>query len=244
MKVRYSEKLKNPLWQKKRLLIFERDGFRCTKCGSDKKTLHVHHKRYLEGHNPWEYEDRDLITLCEDCHTREHKKPTKNLRGTIAPNPGRVGPCLKYKDGQWNDYRDAEMDGKIHACEIISQVVYTLLGSFDIIGYKYQSWITSEEFTQLTCATYVCEYQKNKLTVCFWYGSNSGAGYKIFNNVKASIHQMVYEQDLSLPDFTLQALNFEDRHVPWEETIFASDFIQGMEWFSRDNLHGRKFIDD
>lgn len=67
----YSEKLKDPRWQKKRLEIFERDSFCCQKCLSEDKTLHVHHKKYQHGKEPWEYDDKWLVTLCEDCHTFE-----------------------------------------------------------------------------------------------------------------------------------------------------------------------------
>jgi hypothetical protein len=65
----YSEKLKDPRWQKKRLHIFQRDGFACTNCHDDQKTLHVHHKKYSS--NPWESKDGDLVTLCAECHDYE-----------------------------------------------------------------------------------------------------------------------------------------------------------------------------
>lgn len=64
----YSEKLKDPRWQKKRLEVMQRDGFKCTRCNCDTQTLHVHHIRYIEGREPWDYEIIDLTTLCEDCH--------------------------------------------------------------------------------------------------------------------------------------------------------------------------------
>lgn len=64
----YSEKLRDPRWQKMRLLIMERDGFTCRHCRSAEKTLNVHHHFYTKGAMPWEYETDDLITLCEDCH--------------------------------------------------------------------------------------------------------------------------------------------------------------------------------
>lgn len=35
--------------------------------------LNVHHKYYVNGKNPWEYDDDALITLCQDCHCLEHK---------------------------------------------------------------------------------------------------------------------------------------------------------------------------
>lgn len=69
----YSEKLSNPLWQRKRLEIFNRDKWSCTQCGCDFRTLHVHHKKYIKGANPWEYEDHFLTTLCHICHEIEHE---------------------------------------------------------------------------------------------------------------------------------------------------------------------------
>ncbi len=64
----YLEKLKDPRWQKKRLEIFKRDGWKCKSCGSADKTLHVHHLFYFRGKEPWEINSGFLLTLCEDCH--------------------------------------------------------------------------------------------------------------------------------------------------------------------------------
>lgn len=68
----YAELLRSPLWQKKRLEIMQRDNFTCCKCGSSDKELQVHHIKYRDGLKPWEYEDYELITLCNDCHNEEH----------------------------------------------------------------------------------------------------------------------------------------------------------------------------
>jgi len=65
----YKEKLKNPRWQKKRLEILERDNWECQNCGETKKTLCVHHRTYFLNRDPWEYENKIFITLCEDCHS-------------------------------------------------------------------------------------------------------------------------------------------------------------------------------
>lgn len=65
-KLSYSDKLKDPRWQKKRLEILNRDEFKCTLCGDVKTTLHVHHKEYAG--DPWECEDDLLTTHCEHCH--------------------------------------------------------------------------------------------------------------------------------------------------------------------------------
>lgn len=66
----YSEKLKDPRWQKKRLKILDRDNFKCRSCGDNKSTLHVHHISY--SNNPWDAEDGELVTLCTDCHKVWH----------------------------------------------------------------------------------------------------------------------------------------------------------------------------
>lgn len=62
----YSEKLKDPRWQKKRLKVFERDNFSCILCQDKETTLNVHHERYLK--NPWDANLSDLTTLCKYCH--------------------------------------------------------------------------------------------------------------------------------------------------------------------------------
>jgi hypothetical protein len=74
MKKSYSEKLKDPRWQRKRLEIFQRDNFKCCLCGREDKTLHVHHKKY-NGKDPWDISSEFLMTLCENCHEKEHDQP-------------------------------------------------------------------------------------------------------------------------------------------------------------------------
>jgi hypothetical protein len=66
----YSELLKDPRWQKKRLLVFERDNWTCQSCLDTESTLHVHHTKYI-GEFPWECPDEYLMTLCEKCHEEE-----------------------------------------------------------------------------------------------------------------------------------------------------------------------------
>lgn len=68
----YSDKLKHPLWQKKRLEILNRDGFKCRACGGEDEMLHVHHLRYLKARDPWDYNNSSLVTLCHVCHDMEH----------------------------------------------------------------------------------------------------------------------------------------------------------------------------
>ena len=67
----YSEILKDPRWQKKRLEIMQRDNFTCQHCGCSDKSLQVHHLWYSQNNKPWEYDNDSLITLCERCHELE-----------------------------------------------------------------------------------------------------------------------------------------------------------------------------
>jgi len=68
----YSDKLKSPKWQKKRLEIFQRDSFTCERCKSTEKTLNVHHTAYIANCEPWDYPNFYYMTLCDDCHQEEH----------------------------------------------------------------------------------------------------------------------------------------------------------------------------
>jgi len=76
----YAEKLKSPLWQKKRLEIMNRDDFICKKCGDTKTQLHVHHLEYTAKY-PWDESDENLISLCSECHSaiEEYKKNNLNI---------------------------------------------------------------------------------------------------------------------------------------------------------------------
>lgn len=62
-------------WQRKRLEVMERDGWKCRSCGKGKDDgilLNVHHINYVSGAKPWEYPDTELVTWCDECHGRIH----------------------------------------------------------------------------------------------------------------------------------------------------------------------------
>ena len=91
----YSELLKDPRWQKKRLKILERDDFTCRSCVNANNTLHVHHLYYDYKLKPWEYEDDDLVTLCEDCHEIMHVLRRNNIDIIMA---GLVIECITKQE--------------------------------------------------------------------------------------------------------------------------------------------------
>jgi hypothetical protein len=74
----YYEKLKDPRWQRRRLEVLSRASWACESCGAKDRTLHVHHRIYRRGANPWDYADADLQSLCESCH-----ETTEQWRGKL-----------------------------------------------------------------------------------------------------------------------------------------------------------------
>jgi hypothetical protein len=82
----YIEKLKSPKWQKKRLEILNRDKFTCQNCCDKDSQLQIHHLYYEKNSDPWEQENKSLLTLCEDCHKQftETNNKFKKVIGKIT----------------------------------------------------------------------------------------------------------------------------------------------------------------
>jgi hypothetical protein len=82
----YAELLSDPRWQRKRLEIMERDKWTCQSCGDTESTLTAHHKSYRNKDgkfaDPWDYTESHLITLCEECHSKEESR-LKELQKTL-----------------------------------------------------------------------------------------------------------------------------------------------------------------
>jgi len=76
--MKYSDQIKHPKWQKKRLEVLNLKGFKCEVCENEDKTLHVHHRFYLKNRNAWEYDNDVFQVLCEDCHSKIHAKNNKD----------------------------------------------------------------------------------------------------------------------------------------------------------------------
>lgn len=95
----YRRLLRTPEWRRFRASILEIDDSTCSNCGSHKKPMHVHHRRYEAGKKPWEYAPSDVETLCAGCHAAEH--------GLIPPKVG------------WtfiSDFDLGDLDGKCEVC--------------------------------------------------------------------------------------------------------------------------------
>lgn len=71
----YAEKLLDQRWQKKRTVLLEASEWECQRGGCENKsahpTLHVHHRVYLRGRDPWDYPDSAYQVVCDECHVKE-----------------------------------------------------------------------------------------------------------------------------------------------------------------------------
>lgn len=83
----YMEKLRDPRWQKVRLLKLEAAGWKCEWCGSAKKNLQIEHGYYSRGLEPWEYPPESLWVLCADCH-----KTTESAKAEMSAVQSRIPP--------------------------------------------------------------------------------------------------------------------------------------------------------
>lgn len=75
----YSDKLRDPRWQKKRLKVMEYANWRCQICGRKDLTLHCHHSYYTRGKQPWQYPNGSIICICEKCHDKIHGKEEEDV---------------------------------------------------------------------------------------------------------------------------------------------------------------------
>lgn len=83
----YSNDLKDPRWQKKRLEVMQRDEFQCSRCGDKESMLAVHHLFYISGRKPWQYPIWSLQTLCDPCHSGHHDPSRCQEKPAGAENP-------------------------------------------------------------------------------------------------------------------------------------------------------------
>lgn len=69
--VPYYKQLQDKRWINRRNQILKKGGYKCSKCGC-KNNLQVHHKFYIKGKMAWEYKDKYLEVLCNECHEKKH----------------------------------------------------------------------------------------------------------------------------------------------------------------------------
>lgn len=93
-------------WLELRDRVLKRDEYVCVNCDSrpeDTRSMQVHHRRYLPGRFPWEYDLNDLETLCQGCHAITH--------GKIRPSEG------------WIECNEEDLEDVCGECEICGTAI-------------------------------------------------------------------------------------------------------------------------
>ncbi len=91
-KIKYSDKLKDPRWKRKRVEILERADYKCEACEKEDEPLQIHHGYYERNLEPWDYDEDTLHCLCEECHSM-----AELMREIIYKEIGRINPS-HYKN--------------------------------------------------------------------------------------------------------------------------------------------------
>lgn len=73
------------VWRKQ---VYARDGYACQRCGG-KGRIHAHHIKPWAEYPELRFDVSNGLTLCEDCHGKEHGKDFSNRRNKICPDCGK-----------------------------------------------------------------------------------------------------------------------------------------------------------
>lgn len=118
---KYSEKLRDPRWQRTRLNVWDRAGDACECCGNGTRTLEVHHTYYERGMDPWEYPLESLMLLCDRCHDEWHSRKLKIdrlLSGSSTTDLERVIGLIEGSLVAWNT-RDVYIDKQTDSLVVV-----------------------------------------------------------------------------------------------------------------------------
>jgi hypothetical protein len=117
----YADKLRDPRWQRKRLEVMQRDGWCCVECGTEDRTLTVHHDWYVG--EPWDAPFAALRTLCDKCHRNFHRKA--DVYGwPVAWYTSRFARMLR--DDVWHDDHERSSRLAIHGL-CVRRIAYNRL---------------------------------------------------------------------------------------------------------------------
>src|ERR1700679_601174 len=70
----YEYKLRLPEWAEFREFVLDAKGYLCEHCESQTTSPQIHHKLYIAGREPWDYELEDVKVLCQRCHETIHER--------------------------------------------------------------------------------------------------------------------------------------------------------------------------
>ena len=69
-------------WRHKREIILKRDGYLCQNCkryGKQVQAVTVHHIKHLDEYPELALDSKNLISLCNACHNKQHPEKAVNI---------------------------------------------------------------------------------------------------------------------------------------------------------------------
>jgi len=110
--MKYKDKLTDKRWIILTTRILRRDDFTCRDCGELSPEPQVHHRYYMAGLDPWEYDESVLRTLCPKCHGKVHGWGTDRKPLCFQP------PICAYCGSQvTNDQGYGRNSRRVYICE-------------------------------------------------------------------------------------------------------------------------------
>lgn len=104
---RHSKKVtRGRRWQVLRMAVLERDGWRCVRCGEQRR-LEVDHIRPVRTHPELSYAIANLQALCPACHTKKTR-----LEIGFKPIPEDRQAWRNSVDAMMRDAKGNEHEGK------------------------------------------------------------------------------------------------------------------------------------
>jgi len=91
-RARWTRTRRSAAYQDWRHNVMLRDGFACARCGDVNGPLHAHHIKHWARYVDLRFEVSNGLTLCRDCHAREHDGEPTPLRTPRPPRPQRQLP--------------------------------------------------------------------------------------------------------------------------------------------------------
>lgn len=130
----YSDQLKSPKWQKKRLQVLNRDKFTCKLCKDTETTLHIHHIEYTADF-AWEEPIENLVTLCEHCH-----KEVEQIKNDIDFKDIKIYKSIGWIDGSRIMF--------VSHNGIVTKSIYESNGKH-IIGFNFSQYIDIDSIIKI-----------------------------------------------------------------------------------------------
>ena len=116
----YLEKLQDARWQEKRLETLKDANWECEDCNKGKNdgiSLHVHHRQYIRGRNPWEYDRSQLAVLCSKCHEKHHALKDSLTELLSRLDDALIERVLGFVQAVGQDYADTPPPGRFQGIE-------------------------------------------------------------------------------------------------------------------------------